>query len=61
MSSLRNADAALTNAQSLTSEDSSETATDVLLSQISLLFKSKIIKPEKIKTYKSQNENEHQR
>ena len=36
-------------------------AADALLSSISLSFKSKIIKFEKMKTYKSQNENEHQR
>ena len=61
MSSLRNADAASMNAQPLTSENLSETATDVLLSQISLSFKSKIIKFEKMRIYKSQSENEHQR
>ena len=61
MSSLKNADAVSTNAQSLTSENSNETAIDVLLSQIPLSFKSKIIKLEKMKIYKSQSENEHQR
>ena len=34
---------------------------DALLLSISLSFKSKIIKSEKIKTYKNQSENEHQR
>ena len=34
---------------------------DALLSQISLSFKFKIIKFEKIKIYKNQSENEHQR
>ena len=61
MFNLEDADAASTNAQSLTSENSSETAIDVLLSQISLLFKFKIIKSEKMKAYKDQSENEHQR
>ena len=36
-------------------------AADVLLSSISLLFKSKIIKFEKMRTYKDQSENKHQR
>ena len=45
----------------MTSENLSETAVDALLSQISLSSKSKIIKPEKIKRYKDQSENEHQR
>ena len=58
---LKNVDAALTNAQPLTSKNSNETATDVLLLQIPLSFKFKIIKPEKMKIYKSQSENEHQR
>ena len=34
-------------------------ATDALFSNIFLLFKSKIIKSEKMKIYKSQSENEH--
>ena len=59
MFNLKNTDAASTNAQSLTSENSSETAIDVLLSQILLSFKFKIIKFEKMKTYKNQSENEH--
>ena len=61
MFNLKNADAASTNAQFLTLKNLSETATDVLLSQISLSFKSKIIKPEKMRIYKDQSENEHQR
>ena len=60
MFNLKNAGAASTNAQSLTSENSNETATDVLLLQISLSLKFKIIKFEKLRTYKSQSENEHQ-
>ena len=36
-------------------------AADALLSSISLLFKLKIIKSEKMRAYKSQSENEHQR
>ena len=59
MFSLKNAGAASASAQSLTSKNSSETAADVLLSQISLSFKFKIIKLEKIRIYKSQSENEH--
>ena len=61
MFSLRDADAVSANAQSLTPGNSSGTATDVLLSQIPLSFKSKIIKFEKMKIYKGQSENEHQR
>ena len=34
-------------------------AADILLSSIFLLFKSKVIKFEKIKTYKSQSKNKH--
>ena len=34
-------------------------AADILLSSISLSFKLKIIKSEKMKTYKNQSENEH--
>ena len=51
----------LTNAQSLTFENSNEAAADALILQISLSSKFKIIKLEKIKIYKSQSENEHQR
>ena len=61
MSSLKNADAASTDVQSLMFENLNETAIDVLLSQISLSFKSKIIKFEKMRIYKNQSENEHQR
>ena len=53
MFSLKNAGAASAGAQSLTFENSSETAADVLLSQILLSFKSKIIKLEKMRVYKS--------
>ena len=35
------------------------TVVDALLSNIFLSFKSKIIKSEKMRTYKSQSENEH--
>ena len=59
MFNLENADAASTNAQSLTSENLNEIAVDVLLSQIFLSFKFKIIKSEKMRVYKSQSENEH--
>ena len=45
----------------MTSEDLNEAVADALLSQISLSSKFKIIKLEKMKTYKNQNENEHQR
>ena len=58
---LKNADAQLTNIQSLTFKNLNKTAIDALLLQISLSFKFKIIKFEKIKVYKSQSENEHQR
>ena len=34
-------------------------AADALLSNISLLFKSKIIKSEKMRIYKNQSKNEH--
>ena len=59
---LENADAQSASAQSTTFEKLNATvAVDALLSQIILSFKSKIIKFKKMKTYKSQNENEHQR
>ena len=61
MFNLKDAGAAPTSAQSLTFENSNETAADVLLSQISLSFKFKIIKPEKMRIYKTQSENEYQR
>ena len=53
MFNLENVDAASANAQSLTFKNLNKTATDVLLSQISLSFKSKIIKLEKMKIYKN--------
>ena len=46
--------------QSLTFKNSNETAINALLTQISLLFKFKIIKFQKIRAYKDQNENEYQ-
>ena len=61
MFNLKDAGAASASVQSLTFEDSNEIAADVLLSQISLSFKSKTIKLEKMKIYKSQSENKHQR
>ena len=60
--SLRNADAQSTNVQLMIFEKSNATvAINALLSQIILSLKSKIIKFEKMKTYKDQSENEHQR
>ena len=61
MSDLKDAGAASTNAQSLMFKNLNGTAVDVLLSQISLSLKFKIIKFEKMKIYKNQSENEHQR
>ena len=61
MFNLKDADAAPTNAQFLTFENSSKTAIDMLLSQILLSFKFKIIKLKKMRIYKNQSENEHQR
>ena len=62
MLSLKSADAQLTNAQSTIFEKLNATvATDALLFQITLSFKLKIIKFEKMKIYKNQSENEHQR
>ena len=61
MFNLKNDDAQSMSAQSLTSKNLNEAAIDTLLSQISLSFKFKIIKFEKIKVYKNQSENEHQR
>ena len=58
---LKDAGAMSTNAQSLTLKNLSETAADVLLSQILLSSKFKIIKFEKMKVYKNQSESEHQR
>ena len=61
-SSLKNVDAQSANVQSTIFKKSDATvAADALLSQITLSFKSKIIKFEKMRTYKNQNENEHQR
>ena len=61
MFSLKNADAQSTNAQSLRFENFNKTAIDALLSQIFLSSEFRIIKFEKIKSYKSQSENKHQR
>ena len=62
MLNLRNADAQSTNVQLTIFEELNATvAIDALLSQITLSFKSKIIKFEKMRTYKDQSENEHQR
>ena len=52
MFNLKDAGAAPTSAQSLTFENSNETAADVLLSQISLSFKFKMIKFKKMRIYK---------
>ena len=61
MLSLKNVDAQSTNVQSTTFKKLNATvAVDALLSQIILSFKLKIIKFEKMKTYKNQSENEHQ-
>ena len=58
--SLKNVDAQSANVQSMIFKKLNATvAVDALLSQITLSFKLKIIKLEKIKTYKDQNENEH--
>ena len=60
MLNLKNVNAQSANVQSTIFKKSNATvAIDALLSQITLLFKLKIIKFEKIKTYKSQNENKH--
>ena len=59
---LKNADAQSANVQSTIFEKSNATvAADALLSQITLSPKLKIIKFEKMRTYKNQSENEHQR
>ena len=60
MFNLENVDAKSTNVQFLTSENSSKITIDTLLLQISLSSKFKIIKLEKMRVYKSQNENEYQ-
>ena len=44
----------------MTFENLNELVVDTLLSQILLSFKFKIIKPEKIRAYKDQSENENQ-
>ena len=49
------------NVHSLKFKDSSETAVVTLLLPMFLSFKFKIIKFEKMKTYKNQSGNEHQR
>ena len=61
MFNLENVDAQSTNVQSMMFENLSEIVVDTLLSQISLSSKFKIIKFEKMRTYKGQSENEHQR
>ena len=54
MLNLKNVDAQLTNVQLIIFKKLDATvAVDALLSQIILLFKSKIIKFEKMRTYKS--------
>ena len=56
------ADSQSANAQSMKFKKLTVAATaDALLSSISLSFKLKIIKSEKMRIYKSQSENEHQR
>ena len=49
-----------TNGQSMTFRNLNEATVDALLLQILLSFKFKIIKFEKMRTYKDQSENEHQ-
>ena len=61
MFNLKNADVQSTNVQFLIFKNLNETAIDVLFLQISLSFKFKIIKFKKMRIYKKQNENEHQR
>ena len=61
MFNLKNVDTQLTNIEFLTSENLNETTIDALLLQFSLSFKFKIIKFEKMRAYKSQSKNEHQR
>ena len=58
--SLKNADAQSANIQSTIFKESKATvAIDALLLQITLSFKSKMIKFKKMKTYKNQSENKH--
>ena len=60
MLNLKNVNAQSTNAQSMIFKKSNATvAVDALLSQITLSFKLKIIKFEKIRTYKSQSKNKY--
>ena len=60
MLSLKNVDAQSANAQStIFKKLKTIVAVDALLSQIILSSKSKIIKFEKIRTYKNQSENKH--
>ena len=61
MFNLKNANAHLTNVQSMTSENLSKEIVDALLLQILLSFDFNIIKFEKTKTYKDQCENGYQR
>ena len=56
MFNLKNADAQSINVQSLTFRNLNEAVIDALFSQISLSFKFKIIKLEKMKIYKNQSE-----
>ena len=58
---LRNANAQSTTAHSMIFKNLNNTVIDTLLLQILLSFKFKIIKFEKIRTYKDQNENGYQR
>ena len=57
----KNVDMQSANAQLIIFKNSNEKIIDALLLQISLSFKFKIIKFEKMRIYKSQSENEHQR
>ena len=60
MLSWKIADSQSANVQSMRFKKSTvAAAADALLSNIFLSFKSKIIKSEKMRTYKSQSENEH--
>ena len=56
---LKDVDTQSANAQLMTFKNLNSAVVDALFLQILLLFKFKIIKFEKIKTYKSQSENEH--
>ena len=59
MFNLKNTDAQSANFQFYTFKNSNKTMIDALLSQTLLSFKFKIIKFKKMRTYKSQSENEH--